>query len=169
MRASFKLLVFGLLAWHSLAFTNPLSLEESLERAIPIQQDQHHLVGYLHIDRDRPIDQSTYLYVKFALEHYRKLGVSFILLDLNTPGGEVFASMKIADLLHKIDAQDHIPVVAFIDNWAISAGAMLAFMLPGSSGLRIQRVWGLFEPIISRSRRSCADRIGKDQLCSSLC
>ncbi len=103
------------------------SLDQRLQAAISIKQDSEHLVGYVHLERDRPIDQSTYLYVKFALEHYKKLGVSFILLDLDTPGGEVFASMKIADLLHQIDVQHHIPVVAFIDNWAISAGAMLAY------------------------------------------
>jgi len=103
------------------------SLEGRLQAAIPIKQEGENLIGYIYLERERPIDQSTYLYVKYALEHYKKLGVSFILLDLNTPGGEVFASMKIADLLHQIDVQHHIPVVAFIDNWAISAGAMLAY------------------------------------------
>lgn len=103
------------------------SLEQRLQAAIPIKQEGENLIGYIYLERERPIDESTYLYVKYALEHYKKLGVSFILLDLNTPGGEVFASMKIADLLHQIDVQHHIPVVAFIDNWAISAGAMLAY------------------------------------------
>ncbi|MBS0653977.1 MAG: hypothetical protein JSR39_10700 [Verrucomicrobia bacterium] len=104
-----------------------LTLDQRLQASIPIKQEGDNLVGYIHLERDRPIDQSTYLYVKYALDHYKKLGVSFILLDLDTPGGEVFASMKIAGLLHQIDVQDHIPVVAFIDNWAISAGAMLAY------------------------------------------
>ncbi len=103
------------------------TLDRRLQTAISIKQNGENLVGYLYLERERPIDQSTYLYVKFALEHYKKVGVSFILLDLNTPGGEVFASMRIADLLHQIDVQHHIPVVAFIDNWAISAGAMLAY------------------------------------------
>ncbi len=105
-------------------------------------------VGYLHIEKDRAIDQSTYLYVKFALEAYKKQGVSFIILHLDTPGGEVFPAMKIADLLHKIDNEDQIPVVAFIDNWAISAGAMLAYacryigIVPSSS-------MGAAEPVTS--------------------
>ena len=103
------------------------TLDERLGAAIAIHSEADNLIGYIHIPKDRSIDESTYLYVKFALEHYKKLGVCFILLDLNTPGGEVFAAMKIADLLHRIDVQDHIPVVAFIDNWAISAGAMLAY------------------------------------------
>lgn len=84
-------------------------------------------VGYLEIPRDRAIDQSTYLQVKFALEEYRKEQVTFILLHLNTPGGEVFAATNIAEALQQIDQKDHIPVVAVIDNWALSAGAMLAY------------------------------------------
>ena len=51
----------------------------------------------------------------------------FIILELNTPGGEVFAAQKISDALKEMDTQYNIPVVAFINNWAISAGAMLAY------------------------------------------
>jgi membrane-bound ClpP family serine protease len=129
MRLLFLFLLLGLLGigkWERIEAVSP-SLEERLKSAIPIKEEGENLVGYLQIERERPIDQSTYLYVKSALEYYKKLGVCFILLDLNTPGGEVFAAMKIADLLHQIDVQDKIPVVAFIDNWAISAGAMLAY------------------------------------------
>ena len=71
-------------------------LDERLGAAISIYSEADNLIGYIHIPKDRSIDESTYLYVKFALEHYKKLGVCFILLDLNTPGGEVFAAMKIA-------------------------------------------------------------------------
>ena len=65
--------------------------------------------------------------MKFALEEFKERGVRGVILHLNTPGGEVFSSMKIAELLQKFDALDKIPVIAFIDNWAISAGAMLAY------------------------------------------
>jgi membrane-bound serine protease (ClpP class) len=128
MRILLKLLLFPFFALQAIAFADQApTLEERLKTAIPFKQDAENLIGYITIEKERPINESTYLYVKFALEHYKKLGVSFILLNLNTPGGEVFSSMKIADLLHQIDVQDHIPVVAFIDNWAISAGAMLAY------------------------------------------
>lgn len=50
-----------------------------------------------------------------------------MILELNTPGGEVFAAQKISDALKELDTQYNIPVVAFINNWAISAGAMLAY------------------------------------------
>ena len=115
MRYLLMLLFFPLLAWAEFA------------PSIPYNPEGPNPVGYLAIEKDRGIDQSTYLYVKFALEEFKKKKVPFIVLHLNTPGGEVFASMKISELLQKIDAEDHIPVVAFIDNWAISAGAMLAY------------------------------------------
>ena len=89
-------------------------------------------MGYLAIEKDRGIDQSTYLYVKFALEEFKKQKVPFIVLTYML-GGEVFASMKISELLQKIDAEDHIPVVAFIDNWAISAGNARLFLPPTSA------------------------------------
>ena len=85
------------------------------------------VAGYLHIPRDRSIDNSTYLYVKYALESFREAQVRFVLLDLNTPGGEVFAALRIAEELKKMDSEYHIPVVAFVDNWALSAGALLAY------------------------------------------
>jgi membrane-bound ClpP family serine protease len=102
-------------------------LEQSLAEHIHYRSDQRNLVGYLSIPRDRPIDQSTYLHVKFALEDYVKRGVSFIILQLNTPGGEVFPAMKIAELLQEVDTVHHIPVVAVVNHWALSAGAMLAY------------------------------------------
>jgi len=83
--------------------------------------------GYLHIPRDRGIDNSTYLYVKYALETFRQKKVDFVLLDLNTPGGEVFAALRISEELKKMDREYQIPVIAFVDNWALSAGALLAY------------------------------------------
>jgi membrane-bound ClpP family serine protease len=85
------------------------------------------VAGYLHIPKDRGIDNSTYLYVKYALESFRAQNVRFVLLDLNTPGGEVFAALSISEELKKMDREYNIPVIAFIDNWAISAGALLAY------------------------------------------
>jgi membrane-bound ClpP family serine protease len=85
------------------------------------------VAGYLHIPKDRGIDNSTYLYVKYALESFRKERVRFVLLDLNTPGGEVFAALRISEELKKMDREYNIPVIAFVDNWAISAGALLAY------------------------------------------
>lgn len=85
-------------------------------------------VGYIAIDnRDSQISQATFLYVKKALEYYKENKPIFIILELNTPGGEVFAAQKISDALKEMDTQFDVPIVAFINNWAISAGAMIAY------------------------------------------
>ena len=55
--------------------------------------------------------------------------------------------LKIAKLLQKSDIKDGIPIIAFIDDWAISAGAMLAYscrfisVIPGA-------IMGAAEPIL---------------------
>jgi len=84
-------------------------------------------VGYLHLDKDHPIDSATVLYVKFSLDHFLKESVDCVVLDLDTPGGEVFAALKIAEMLKDFDIKHKTPVIAYINNWAISAGAMLAY------------------------------------------
>lgn len=109
------------------AFCRAEGVEQSLAKHLRYKSEGENRIGYLDIPRDRPIDQSTYLYVKFALEEYIKQGVVCVCLHLNTPGGEVFPSIKIAELLQNLDTVHHIPVVAVIDNWALSAGALLAY------------------------------------------
>lgn len=85
-------------------------------------------VGKITIDdRTSGITQSTWVYVKNALDYYKKNPPLFLILELNTPGGEVFVSQKISDALKEMDTQYNVPVVAYINNWAISAGAMLAY------------------------------------------
>jgi len=101
---------------------------KELEEHIRFSEDGNNLVGLIHVDdKNSQISQATWIYVKSALEYYKKKKPKFIILELNTPGGEVFASQKISDALKEMDTQHDIPVVAFINNWAISAGAMLAY------------------------------------------
>ena len=102
-------------------------------------------VGHLKLEMNQAIDISTYLYVKFGMEHFEKENCNVILLELNTPGGEVFAAQKIAYLLQK----SKIPVVAYINNWAISAGAMLAYSCPFIVTTRSASM-GAAEPIITK-------------------
>jgi membrane-bound serine protease (ClpP class) len=103
-------------------------IDQSLQEHIKYQAEGPNTVGYIVIDdRTSGINQSTWLYVKMALEHYRKTKPMFVILELNTPGGEVYPAQQISDALKDLDTQYDIPVVAFINNWAISAGAMLAY------------------------------------------
>lgn len=103
------------------------SLEE-LKQHIHYQPEGPHVIGRLIIeDHDSSINQATWLYVKNGLDYYKKVKPLFVILELNTPGGEVFAAQKISDALKEFDTQYNIPVVCYINNWAISAGAMLAY------------------------------------------
>lgn len=101
---------------------------EELKKHIRCRSDGPNIIGRIVIeDHSEAITQATWLYVKKALEHYQKIQPCFVILELNTPGGEVFAAQKISDALKELDTQFNIPVVAYINNWAISAGAMLAY------------------------------------------
>lgn len=106
---------------------NSAEIESSLEQYIKYIPNEENLIGYLSVEKDRPIDRSTFLEIKFALDHFKEKNVRFVLLKLNTPGGEIFAAQKICRLLQEFDTVHKIPIVAFIDNWAISAGAMLSY------------------------------------------
>jgi membrane-bound serine protease (ClpP class) len=102
--------------------------EEELKKHIIFNPSGPNAIGHILIeDHSVAITQATWLYVKSALEHYQKTKPAFVILELNTPGGEVFAAQKISDALKDLDTQYNIPVIAYINNWAISAGAMLAY------------------------------------------
>ncbi len=106
------------------------SFEEQLAEHIKFNSAGSNKIGLIKIDdRTHGINQSTWIYVKAALDHYKlpENKPAFIILELNTPGGEVFSSQKISDALKEMDTNYGVPIVAHIDNWAISAGAMLAY------------------------------------------
>lgn len=103
-------------------------LEEQLRKHILYNHEGKNTIGHILIDdRTSGINQSTWLYVKSALDYYKRNKPAFIILELNTPGGEVFAAQQISDALKNFDIQEGVPVVAYVNNWAISAGAMLAY------------------------------------------
>ena len=118
----------GSLAAESSLAISQQDFEKQLHTYIKADPSQPMTVGVITInDRDSGINQSTWLYVKSALEYYKKTQPTFVILELNTPGGEVFPAQQISDALKELDIQSNIPVVAYINNWAISAGAMLAY------------------------------------------
>lgn len=96
---------------------------------IQYSEEGPNVVGHIYVGgHSTQIGQGTYIYIKNALDHYRdEVKPIFIILELDTPGGQVFAAQKISDALKEMDTQYDIPIVAVIDNWAISAGAMLAY------------------------------------------
>lgn len=103
-------------------------LERELKEHIHYSTEARNVIGHIVVGgHDQEINQSTWLYIKKALDYYKDTRPRFIILELNTPGGEVFAAQKISDELKDMDIQLNIPVVVYINNWAISAGAMLAY------------------------------------------
>lgn len=107
---------------------DPKKLESELKTYISIDEESENLIGYIAIDdKGSGINQATWLYVKKAIDYYLEIKPRFIVLELNTPGGEVLAAENIANALKELDIQHKIPVVAYINNWAISAGALLAY------------------------------------------
>jgi membrane-bound serine protease (ClpP class) len=121
MRKSLKYILILLLSFFTLSAKD---IDTELKKYI-IKKSEY--VGFIEIGRERQIDQTTYLSIKFALDYFKKKKVSFIILKLNTPGGEVLAASNISRILKEVDTQDGIPIIAFIDDWALSAGAMLAY------------------------------------------
>lgn len=108
-------------------------------------------VGKIEInDRSQSISESTWVYVKKALDYYKKDPPLFLIVELNTPGGEVFAAQKISDALKEMDTQWNVPVVAVINNWAISAGAMIAYSCRFIAVVKDSSM-GAAEPIIQET------------------
>ncbi len=129
---------------------NKENVLKELSSHITLEQGKDSLIGYLSLSKDRSIDNATYLYIKYALESFRKKGVRFVLLDLDTPGGEVFSALRIVEEFRKMDAEYGIPIVALVDDWAISAGALLAYSCR-FIGAKEQSSMGAAEPVIMSS------------------
>jgi membrane-bound serine protease (ClpP class) len=132
MVKAFRFIFYCLFLLNSQLFSeeavSTLDLNLQLREQIKFKTDATNHVGHILIDdRTNGISDSTWLYVKKALDQYRESKPIFIILELNTPGGEVYAAQKISDALKEMDIQSDIPIVTFINNWAISAGAMLAY------------------------------------------
>lgn len=73
-------------------------------------------------------------FIARSLREAEASGAQAVILDLNTPGGRVDAAQQIVDVVQKAD----VPVYAFVNPRAFSAGAMIAlatdgiFMRPGA-------------------------------------
>ena len=132
MIAAMRILLLAVLLWNvgfaGLAVSEE-RLHESLSQHIHFSQEGPNQIGHIYIGgHEDQISSGTYIYVKNALEYFREnLHPAFIILELDTPGGQVFPAQKISDALKALDTNYDIPVVAYINNWAMSAGAMLAY------------------------------------------
>ena len=102
------------------------AVRDSLLQAIHLTSDSW--IGRIVInDKKQGISDATWMYVKAAIDSFKEKKPACVILELNTPGGEVFAAQRISNALRSLDTKDGIPVIAYVNNWAISAGAMLAY------------------------------------------
>lgn len=120
----------GLIAVISiLLFANILSAENDPQTAKEAEDN----IYLIKLDRD--IDRSAMRMINLGIREAVKIDSKFIILDLNTYGGAVDA----ADSIRTAILQSPIPVVAFINVQAASAGALISiacdsiYMRTGSS------------------------------------
>lgn len=102
-------------------------LHAKFAQAIKCSPQDARPVGYIYFSKEHPIDEATYYYAKEALEYFKKEKVCFVVVDLNCYGGALFPAIKIAELFQKFDINQKIPLIAYINNYAIGSGAMLAY------------------------------------------
>lgn len=84
-------------------------------------------VGVLSIDDAQGISNLTALYVQQALQRYVDAEIDILLVYLNTPGGALDAAVDISKEINSQCKKHGITSVAYIDNWAVSAGALIAY------------------------------------------
>ena len=102
-------------------------LHKEFRQYIKFKEEGKNLIGYIKILKNSAIDEATFLYVKHALNKFAKAGVIFVLFHLDSFGGDIFPTLKIADLLQKMDITQGISTITFIDKHALSAAAMIPY------------------------------------------
>ena len=108
--------LFGIFTFSTDATRLP-TVERNLNQAIHYHPTAPNRVGYLYVgNHETAISQSTWLYIKQALIEYQKNRPIFIILELDTPGGEAFEAQKIVDSLREVDRQFNISIFAYINN-----------------------------------------------------
>jgi len=97
----------------------------SIESHVHFDQSSENYIGYIQLHSS--ISRASFLQTKFAIKHFQKLGAKLIVLDLNAEKGDIFAAINITDLLERTDANDGIPVLAYINTKALSSVALIPF------------------------------------------
>jgi len=92
-----------------------------------------------HVKIVTEVDNILATYVRRALSSAEREGAKLIIVELNTPGGEMGGMWKISDSLVSVSASDGIPTVAWVNKNGASAGAMITYacrhivMAPGAT------------------------------------
>ncbi|MBM3191707.1 MAG: hypothetical protein FJZ63_03510 [Chlamydiae bacterium] len=102
-------------------------LHSSFAKHIPIKVGKKNLIGYLSFSQEYPLDELSFLYTKYAMQFFREKKVDFIVVHLDSFGGEMLPAIKIVDLFQKCDFNYGIPLMAWIDRYAIGSASLLAY------------------------------------------
>lgn len=128
------LAILGLTVGASLTPPSMVGQESGVVFEVPIQGD---------------IELGLAPFVERSLQEARAAGARAVILDIETPGGRVDAAQRIANAI----GDAGVPVYAFVNRHAYSAGAMIAlaadgvFMRPGS-------VIGAATPIVGSGEKA---------------
>ena len=120
------------------------------------------------------INSKTWIYTKQALKEAKELNPDLIILHLNTYGGEV----TYADSIRTAILRCETPIVAYIDNNAASAGALISiacdriYMRSGSqigaatvvNGVDGSKMPDKYQSYMRATMRATAESHGKDSL-----
>ena len=122
--------VVRLAAFTSLAAA---ALGAFFERALPAQQGGAGPAVY-RVPVTGVIELGLAPFIERSLEEAEAAGAAAVILDIDTPGGRVDAAERIADAV----SDSPVPVYAFVNRRALSAGALISlathgiYMRPGS-------------------------------------
>ncbi len=81
------------------------------------------------------VEKGLLAFINRSIQDAEEMNAELIILDINTPGGAVDAASDIAKSLTSTE----LPMIAFVNKWALSAGAYIAlnadeiYMSPGST------------------------------------
>lgn len=120
-----------LIAWASIALFSLALLLVPLQQAVQAETAKHVVV----IPVKHGIERGLESFLQRALTDAEQQGAEIIVLDIDTPGGEIDAAGNIGRMIREAGGK----VVAYIDNQAFSAGTYIALnadqivMTPGSS------------------------------------
>lgn len=136
-------------------------------------QSQDDSVKILVFEIKEEISKPAWETTQSAFEEARKLKANYIILHMNTYGGRV----DIADSIRTKILNSKIPVIAFIDNQAISAGSLISiacdsiFMRPGGSigaatvvNQSGEQVPDKYQSFMRSTMRATAEAHGKDTI-----
>jgi len=133
-----------------------------------------HATTVYQIDIGDDINSKTWVYTQKGFEEAHNIHADFVLIHLNTYGGEVV----FADSIRTKLLNSNIPTIAFIDNNAASAGALISiacdqiYMRKGASfgaatvvnGTDGTQMPDKYQSYMRATMRSTAEAHGKDSL-----